>query len=93
MDGKMTHTIAVLKTLTKNSRCNEEQLNAIFDAIEMLREYDAEIDLKRCLVESIGKNYIFNAKTEYGEGWNAATRGILDLLDPDKERYKRGASA
>ena len=93
MDGKMTHSITMLKNIAKDYNLTEAQINAIFDAIDLLREYNTELMVKQTIIDSLGENYIFNAATPYGEGWNAATRGILNLLDPDKERYKRGASA
>lgn len=89
--SNMIHTITTLKMLARDRRLKEEQVEAIFDAIEMLREFETEMDLKKGLIDAIGKTYIFNTKTEYGEGFNAATRGILDLLDPTQQRYK-GAS-
>lgn len=89
--SNMIHTITTLKLLARDRRLKEEQVEATVAAIACIRELETEMDLKNNLIESLGKMYILNAKTEYGEGWNSAIRGILDLLDPTQQRYK-GAS-
>lgn len=93
MERKTRQTVVALKRLTKEGKLNSEQIMALQDAIEILREYDNEINLKKATIDNVGNLYQFNAKTEYGEGWNAAVRGVLALLDPMQTRYKKGVSA
>ena len=84
------NSLVALKQMLKKSDLTQYEREGIEFALEFMREYEFRHNET---IEKVGNMYIpmMGDGTYAFDGYNAAIRDVLNVLDPKKERYKKGA--
>ena len=84
------NSIVILREILRRNDLTTNQEEGIRYAIEFMREAEFRHDE---MVSQIGNLYIpMMGNGKYApDGYNAAVRDVLNIVDPKKERYKKEA--
>ena len=93
MEATAKDSILALMNVLNTGKVREVDKNGLKFALKIAREYAAGMDEKSQLMDDIGNLYtqytLFDDHADFHNGYNAAIRAVLNIMDPNQERYKK----